>query len=307
LISEVEFLSPHSETSRAESSLFAAEAAMGTLTSSEFGGNKMRKLMWTLAVLMIGSLAFAQEKVDQETVDEVETVFFRSTLLEVTPKQHEGLTALARHFDEPLSQWRDEVNELQDRQQVLGQMIQELERQYDQSVLQSLTEPQRKVIESEEADEWQAQQLRDLRFLHQFPILTHAAATMNDIRFFRGVPREKKEQPARVDQPQVEKQGYAFFSEPMNINSSAIESLRKKLVDYRQFEPYAGPKFCGGFHPDLCIEWDNDEGLQQVFICLTCREALAVLGETRFKIELKYDLVKEILKLIKSTADAVDK
>lgn len=213
----------------------------------------MRKLMWTLAVLMIGSLAIAQETVDQETVDEVETFFFRSTFLEVTPKQHEGLTALARHFDEPLSQWRDEVNELQDRQQILGQMIQELERQYDQAVLQSLTELQRKVIEAEEADEWQAQQLRDLRFLHQFPILAHAAATMNDIRFFRGIPREKKGQSASADQPHVEKQGYAFFSEPMNIDSSAIQSLRKNWSTIVSLSPMPGPNFAAASIPIFAL------------------------------------------------------
>jgi hypothetical protein len=39
------------------------------------------------------------------------------------------------------------------------------------------------------------------------------------------------------------------------------------------FSKYGGPKPCGGFHADYCLEWKDGEKVYQMMLCYGCDEA----------------------------------
>ncbi|HEY1861915.1 MAG TPA: hypothetical protein VGG61_16255, partial [Gemmataceae bacterium] len=39
------------------------------------------------------------------------------------------------------------------------------------------------------------------------------------------------------------------------------------------FRKYAGPKRCGGYHPDWCLQWKDGDNVYQVLICFGCHKA----------------------------------
>jgi hypothetical protein len=52
--------------------------------------------------------------------------------------------------------------------------------------------------------------------------------------------------------------------------------LTRLVSDPLSFSDYRGMKFCGGFHPDVCIEWQFERNGQiwhkRAFACLGCHE-----------------------------------
>lgn len=76
--------------------------------------------------------------------------------------------------------------------------------------------------------------------------------------------------------PTVEIGDFEFVREPIKAEPELAAKLTSLVSDSRSFLDYRGMKFCGGFHPDLCIEWqfeqDGQRWHKRAFVCLGCHE-----------------------------------
>ncbi|MEO6567711.1 MAG: hypothetical protein ABIO94_03030 [Opitutaceae bacterium] len=74
----------------------------------------------------------------------------------------------------------------------------------------------------------------------------------------------------------VEIADFEFLREPLKVGPESAQKLTSIVSDSRSFLDYRGMKFCGGFHPDLCIEWqfeqDGQRWHKRAFVCLGCHE-----------------------------------
>ena len=53
------------------------------------------------------------------------------------------------------------------------------------------------------------------------------------------------------------------------------------VTDHRRFMPYTKGKMCGGFHPDICLQWETEKETHHVLICLNCGEMMYVSGDQK--------------------------
>lgn len=42
------------------------------------------------------------------------------------------------------------------------------------------------------------------------------------------------------------------------------------------YQPYRGPKMCGGYHPDYCLEWQSTRGTYYALLCTGCHEVILI-------------------------------
>jgi hypothetical protein len=90
-----------------------------------------------------------------------------------------------------------------------------------------------------------------------------------------GTPRRRDKDPKPAE-PTVTVADFEFYRKPHEATSQLAEELTKLVSDPQSFIDYRGTKLCGGFHPDLCIEWQFEQDGQRwhsrAFVCLSCHE-----------------------------------
>ena len=67
--------------------------------------------------------------------------------------------------------------------------------------------------------------------------------------------------------------GFPFYAGPIAPSESDAARLRTLCGQRETFGRYRGPKECGGYHPDWCIELTAEEGAYRVLVCYGCHEA----------------------------------
>ena len=94
-------------------------------------------------------------------------------------------------------------------------------------------------------------------FMSKFAELLLAIESADDLKMYEGTPRDGEKSDAEIKDQQktVKLDEWIFYAEPLEVPASLVERLRSLLVNYKGFQPYSGPKFCGCFHTDLYIEW----------------------------------------------------
>ncbi|MFN7140848.1 MAG: hypothetical protein ACK4UN_16050 [Limisphaerales bacterium] len=68
--------------------------------------------------------------------------------------------------------------------------------------------------------------------------------------------------------------GYRFYSRPLALSTSEMESLSQLLRSADLYSPYQGPKMCGGLHPDLLVKWKSSNETFSALVCRGCREVV---------------------------------
>jgi hypothetical protein len=93
--------------------------------------------------------------------------------------------------------------------------------------------------------------------------------------------------------------GFPFYQETLHLKEEDAARLKAALGDEGSFEPYGGPKKCGGFHPDYCAEWEADGLLYRCLICFGCTE-VKVYGPGRaLHCDIRPEVEKNLEKLLK--------
>lgn len=59
-------------------------------------------------------------------------------------------------------------------------------------------------------------------------------------------------------------------------------AVRQVLLKPATYQPYSGPKKCGGFHPDYRLVWGSGRARREVQLCFGCREVkVFAAGDTQ--------------------------
>jgi len=142
----------------------------------------------------------------------------------------------------------------------------------------ALTPEQSKSLNEERRAETKQHAKEYVEFMEEFANYLEAVSAANALTIYEGLPRAPDAELEKIKNQNktIEIDGWAFYAEPLPAKSSIIEKLRSSLVDYKTFEPYSGGKFCGGFHPDFCVEWKTGDKTYYVQICLGCFEAVFI-------------------------------
>ncbi len=113
------------------------------------------------------------------------------------------------------------------------------------------------------------------------------------LTLYEGLPHQFYESAAlkaeKKAKPTVEHHGFSFYQETLELKGKDEESLRTLLKDPRTFQPFAGEKKCGGFHPDYAVKWIVDGKSVYCLICFGCYELKVYEGGR----ETTYDMGQE--------------
>ncbi len=118
-----------------------------------------------------------------------------------------------------------------------------------------------------------------------------------------GLPHQMYESAAlateKKSKPTVNLHGFSFYRESLELKAGDDEELKALLGDPRTFEPFAGEKRCGGFHPDYAVEWSVGGKVHTVLICFGCGEVklYGPTGETRY--DIQQDVRKRLENVLK--------
>jgi hypothetical protein len=64
------------------------------------------------------------------------------------------------------------------------------------------------------------------------------------------------------------------------------------------YQPYRGPKLCGGYHPDYCFEWHSSQGTVYGLLCTGCHEVILIGGGTEVHCDLNSASAKDVERLL---------
>ena len=83
-----------------------------------------------------------------------------------------------------------------------------------------------------------------------------------------------------------------------SIEATNADDLRKLLSNPASLAVYAGPKLCGGYHPDFCISWQAGKVKYYALICFGCHEIVLYDGKTSLIYDLETAAYKEFQQLL---------
>ena len=82
------------------------------------------------------------------------------------------------------------------------------------------------------------------------------------------------------------------------------EEDKKKLttlfIDEKSVKKFSGPKRCGGFHPDFCVEWHVGKDVYRAHICFGCHEMMVYGPKSDLYCDIAEPAYKELDALLKT-------
>jgi hypothetical protein len=114
---------------------------------------------------------------------------------------------------------------------------------------------------------------------NNFDDFSALVARSNSTTIYEGLPnnyweRELYDRELKTKQT-VKIEGNDFYAGPISASSALVDELRSLAGSKSSFEPFQGPKACGGFHPDWCLVWSDGSETYTVFLCFGCDEMVA--------------------------------
>jgi len=119
-------------------------------------------------------------------------------------------------------------------------------------------------------------------------IFRTTVAAAKSIVVFEGLPHQMWDRElltVEIQRKDTQKIWEFPFYTPSTAATNA-DDLRQLLSSSNSIVVYAGPKGCGGYHPDYCISWQAEETTYYALVCLGCHEIVLYDGKT----SLIYDL-----------------
>ena len=91
---------------------------------------------------------------------------------------------------------------------------------------------------------------------------------------------------------------FPFYDEPITPEEKVSKELIALCGNPKTFRRYKGPKKCGGFHPDWCVEWKNGEATYLVLLCFGCCEARLYGPKNDVFSDLETEALKRLRELL---------
>jgi hypothetical protein len=198
-----------------------------------------------------------------------QTYYFGESLHEVSVSKSQE-----QRLEEIESRRNNEIERLQETLRTSRQQLRQQLFELDTELEQVLTAEQLRTLNAKRLEQTRDKANKNAQFMGQFAEFLKSVSEAESMIIYEGLPRASDDELANIKQKHetVDIDGWSFYSAPLAASPSIIEKLRSTLVDYRAFEPYTGVKFCGGFHPDFCVQWKVGEQTHNALVCLRCFE-----------------------------------
>ena len=83
--------------------------------------------------------------------------------------------------------------------------------------------------------------------------------------------------------------GYRFYTTPISLDEFDFRTgVTSCFQNPWLYAPFAGPKLCDGYHPDLCFEWRSSQGAHFALVCTGCGEAILIGNGREIYCEFSY-------------------
>lgn len=125
---------------------------------------------------------------------------------------------------------------------------------------------------------------------------------------YRGFPRREAltdDEPEPKKDPNVALRGYLFQPRAYACDEKATAKLREICSTKAAFKKWRGPKKCGGYHPDYCLQFKNGDTVTSVLLCYGCNEAKFFGSKANLYVDADAAALEAIQVILKQvTADA---
>jgi hypothetical protein len=128
---------------------------------------------------------------------------------------------------------------------------------------------------------------RTLSDLSGFLVNVRSAQT---VAVYEGLPHQMFENDVylselkRADVVRIET--FPFYEAPLNVSPPEKSKLTEIVLGDDAHIPYAGPKMCGGYHPDYVLIWDHAGHKSGAMVCFSCHEVIYFTPQGRLIEEL---------------------
>lgn len=225
----------------------------------------------------------------------LESVSIGETYIRVTAKQREKIDSIQERYESDIEAKLDSTAEISEAARKLElQMIGEMEAILTPAQLEELRKiRQARYLEKRE---------EDAKFLQEFAAAAQSIAEASSIVVYEGLPRPHAADIELIKSKSktIEVEKHDFYAERLDLSSAKQLAWRELLSDYRNFRPYGGGKLCGGFHPDLLVEFKGKAGMLRVLICFGCHEVAFVRSKGSLMVDMENKGFEQLLRAAKA-------
>ncbi|MFN7734357.1 MAG: hypothetical protein ACK5OB_20865 [Pirellula sp.] len=218
--------------------------------------------------------------------------WIRGEFIEVTEEQEKVLRDLEDRYAqsvEPLDAELSRLDKVRARRAQLAE-------KYEADTWKVLTESQQKRLLDRQRSTSKTLLEMNAPFLELMADWSKHALRAESIRIHEGFVRDEDGVPPKIDDsiPHRTIEGFPFRPEPVTLAGDVELELIQLAEDFRSYEPWAGSKMCGKFHPDFCVEIVAGQDHAFVLFCLTCGEADIVLPHRNVRVDLKEETLSRL-------------
>ena len=114
------------------------------------------------------------------------------------------------------------------------------------------------------------------------------------VEVFEGLPHPKWERQALATESRrpdtFENHDFRFYRPAMPLPQEARGRLLHRILSTSTYQPWRGPKSCGGFHPDLLLRFTTRNGPVELHLCFRCAEAMFFEGSSFILVDMDEDI-----------------
>jgi hypothetical protein len=136
-----------------------------------------------------------------------------------------------------------------------------------------------------------------------FPALAEGIGKANRVELYEGLPHQHNESGIYSQELLTKRHffqhGYAFYAQPLELKPSDAAELLKTVSNSANFQPWAGEKKCGGYHPDYEVEWHTSDGVFRCQVCLGCCEAKLFGPRSELHCDMTHETKQKLQALLK--------
>jgi len=139
--------------------------------------------------------------------------------------------------------------------------------------------------------------------LAQFAPISEAIRRASSLTLFEGLPHQEREPDQLKNELATKKtvriHDYPFYEQPLALAPEDLEPLRRLSAAAETYSSYAGPKRCGGYHPDYGLAWKDGDSTYHLLICFGCQEMKLFGPKQELLADIRSDSFKQFESILK--------
>jgi hypothetical protein len=241
-----------------------------------------------------GAVKPKNEAQEKEAPEPAGVYFTDYGSVEITKQQNELIDVIEENDRKAIDALEMRIGDLRKDLRDLMRELREIRTPHDVEIERVLTPEQRKELARQRKEEME----NETKALTHFAVnlgpflaeLTQAELNQTEgLVLYEGLPHQKAVEllaEERRTKKTIQIDGFDFYAEPLKLKPTDAFELRDLLSKFGTYRPYGGPKFCGGYHPDWCLQWSVNHHTYRICICLGCHEAKLLGTDTRVTTDL---------------------